>query len=155
MSYLALFKHADAQLRGIAPGYAIDAPNAVSPPLEATYGVNRVNGVAESGQAAPDPTEVARVLGLPVDQLDRMLEVRVPWLPAALWFVPSESHAEVLTLKGVHRGRIWTARELHDLLSIPGITKAGARTIAEAKREFGGAVTALRTHSPTSPRQDS
>ena len=34
----------------------------------------------------PDPTKVARVLGLPLDELDRVLEVPVPWLLVTLWY---------------------------------------------------------------------
>jgi hypothetical protein len=93
-------------------------------------------------QAPPDP-EISRVLGLPVTQLDRLLQVRVPWLPESLWFVPDEAAVEALVGDGVSRGRIWTAGELLDLLSLP-TTKIEARTIAHAKVEFDGEVTAVR-----------
>jgi len=92
----------------------------------------------------PAPAEVARVLGLPLNQLDRVLEVRVPWLPVTLWFCPAEADATGLMTEGVSRGRIWTAAELLDLLGIPSITKAGVRTLAVAKLEFDGDVVEVR-----------
>ena len=52
---------------------------------------------------------------------------------------------EALVAEGVSRGRIWTARELQDILSIPGITKAGARTVAAAKLFMDGDVTVVRS----------
>jgi hypothetical protein len=67
-----------------------------------------------------------------------VLEVRVPWLPEPLWFVPTEADAEALAAERISRGLVWTAAELKDLLTIPGITKADARTLAEAKRLFEG-----------------
>jgi hypothetical protein len=75
------------------------------------------------------PSELARVLGLPLDQLDRVLRVAVPWLAGPLWFVPDEADAEALVAAGeARRGAVWTAAELMDLLAIPGMTKAQART---------------------------
>ena len=68
----------------------------------------------------------------------------MPWLPATLWFVPSEAAGELLVGEGVTRGRIWTIGDLQDLLSIPGMTKAGARTLALAKLEFDGVITDVR-----------
>jgi TubC N-terminal docking domain len=79
------------------------------------------------------PAEVARVLGLPLSQLDRMLEVRVTWLPATLWFIPDEAAIEVLVAEGVSRGRIWTAGELLELMATPTMTKTGAQGVALAK----------------------
>jgi hypothetical protein len=106
--------------------------------------------VADSPRAAmptaspPDPAEIARVLGLPLAQLDRVIEVRVSWLPVTLWFVPGETDAEGLLADGVNRGRIWTAGELLDLLRIPDLTKVSARTVALAKLEFDGEITDVR-----------
>lgn len=88
VSYLALFKEADARLRATHPGNAVNALNAESTHSEGDYRVNRVNRVPESSRTPVDPAEVSRVLGLPLDQLDRVLEVRVPWLPVTLWFCP-------------------------------------------------------------------
>jgi hypothetical protein len=74
------------------------------------------------------------------ERAGRALEVRVPWCPEPLWFVPSHQHAAALERDGLSRGRIWTAGELGDLLSVPGITKEPARTVAVAKLEFQGEV---------------
>jgi hypothetical protein len=120
----------------------------LTPDLRATLAAHKVELLAhlrEPVAAAqltppPDPAEVARVLGLPLDRLDRMVEVRVPWAPVRLWFVPTEAAVELLLAEGVPRGRIWTASELRDLLRIPGLTNAGARRVATAKMALGDGV---------------
>jgi hypothetical protein len=93
---------------------------------------------------APPPAEVARVLGLPLDRLDRMVEVRMAWCPVSLWFVPDEPAADALRAEDVPRGRIWTVHELLALLRTPDLTKAGTRTRALAKLEFDGELTEVR-----------
>jgi hypothetical protein len=150
MSYLALFKEADARLRAAQPGNAVDALNAESHPADGDSRLNRVNRVPESSPTPVDLSEVARVLGLPLDQLDRELEVRVPWLDRPLWFVPDETAASVLLAEGISRGRIWTVYELCDLFTIPGLTKAGARTVAEAKLAIDGMVETVRNRKAAS-----
>ena len=113
----------------------------VSPDEKAALRVHKAEVLA---LLRPDPAEVARVLGLPLAQLDRALEVRVPWWPDGLWFVPTVADAEALCAEGITRGRIWTVGDLQDWLSIPGMTKAGARTLALAKLEFDGVITDVR-----------
>lgn len=68
----------------------------------------------------------------------------MPWLKVMLWFVPTGTDAEALALEGVSRGRVWTARELRDLLTTPGLTTDEVQTIARAKVEFGGEVVEVR-----------
>lgn len=95
---------------------------------------------------------LARVLGLPLAQLDRVLRVAVPWLPGPLWFVPTEVDAEVLVAAGeASRGAVWTRRELLDLLAVPGITKDQARTVARAKLAVGGEVVEVRPARASAP----
>jgi hypothetical protein len=87
----------------------------------------------------PDPAEVARVLGIPFDHLDRVVRVRVPWLDRLLWFVPTKADAARLVATGeASRGTCWTRQELLDLLAIPGITPEQIRLVAVARLEFGG-----------------
>lgn len=96
---------------------------------------------------APDPAMVARLLRLPLGRFareGRSLEIRVPWHPETFWFVPSEAAAEALVREGVSRGRVWTARELLDLLTVPGLTKEQARTVALVKATFAGEVVEVR-----------
>jgi hypothetical protein len=92
---------------------------------------------------APDPAAVAEVLALPLCQLHCVLEVRVPWWPVSLWFVPGEIDVEGLLGEGVSRGRIWTVSELLDLLAI-GASRPQLQTVAHAKLAFGGEVTIVR-----------
>ncbi len=70
--------------------------------------------------------------------------VRVPWLPVTLWFVPGDVDGEVLVHEGMSRGRIWTARELLDLLTIPGLAPEQVQTVGKAKIELGGEVVEIR-----------
>jgi hypothetical protein len=98
---------------------------------------------------------VARLVRMPLHVFEREgcpLEVRVGWLPVTLWFVPRGADVEALAQEGVSRGRVWTARDLADLLSIPGLTPEQARTIAHAKLEFGGVVVEVRERSPDQER---
>ncbi len=98
-----------------------------------------------------DAALVAGLLGMPLDRFEREgcpLEVQVPWLLMTLWFVPTEADAEALAREGVNRGRIWTARELMDLMAIPGMTPEHVKIVAQAKLEFGGEVIEVR------PRRD-
>jgi hypothetical protein len=90
---------------------------------------------------------VAHLLGLPLARFaeaGQMLEVRVPWLPVTLWFVPDEPAVAMLLGEGLSRGRIWTAGELLDLLRIPDLTTARGRTVALAKLGFDGEVVTVR-----------
>jgi len=92
----------------------------------------------------PDPDLVAALLQTPLSLLDAMLEVRVPWLPVTLWFVPGEIAVEALSAEGISRGRIWTAGELLDVLTFPPQT---VRTLARANLEFHGDVAVVRRDS--------
>src|SRR5262249_2799912 len=103
-------------------------PQAVPTPEQATAAPARPPAVAHpraaalpSSPACPEPAELARVLGLPLRQLDRVLRVRVPWLEAPLWFVPAEADVEVLvTAEEASRGAVWTRWELIDKLEFAG-----------------------------------
>ncbi len=105
-------------------------------------------GIVLLRPGAPDFTEaIARLAGMPLDvftQQGSPLEIKVPWLAVTLWFVPSEADAEALVQEGVSRGHIWTARELMDLLAIPGLTAEPVQTVARAKIEFNGEVIEVR-----------
>ena len=101
----------------------------------------------ELPRPVPDPALVARLLAMPLDRFEAEgapLELRVSWLPLTLWFAPTEADAEALVGEGVSRGRVWTARELMDLLSIPGLSLERVQTVARAKLELGGEVVEVR-----------
>ena len=87
------------------------------------------------------------LLLLPLDAFaahGQPLEIRVPWWAQTLWFVPDELHALRLGAEGVSRGRIWTAGELMDLLTVRD--QPAARMAAIAKLEFNGEVVEVRPH---------
>jgi hypothetical protein len=71
-------------------------------------------------------------------------EVRVPGVPETLFIVPTTSEGEHLaTRKGIARGRIWTARELVDLLEAHArVSPSDFAAIVLAKLAFDGEVVA-------------
>ncbi len=78
---------------------------------------------------------------MPLDRFateGQLLEVRVAWHAATLWFVPEERDAEALGRDGVNRGRVWTATELIAVMAISGRTRETLRTIALAKLTVDG-----------------
>ena len=104
----------------------------------------------EPDGAGPNNTAFTQLMGMPLDLFARegqLLEVRVPYLAQTLWFVPGESDAEGLTQEGISRGRIWTARELGDLLSFAGLRPDDIKAVALAKIELGGEVVEMRRRS--------
>jgi len=97
-------------------------------------------------------TAVTKLLQMTLEEFgcgNRMAQVRVPWLPKTLWFVPSEEEAETLVGKGISRGRIWTARELGYLWNIPSLSCAGAVQVGLIKAELGGDVLSVELPSET------
>jgi hypothetical protein len=106
-----------------------------------------------AAESSCDPAlEVSRLLALPLDGFEREgrpLEIRVPWYPVTLWFVPRGREVEMLARDGIARGRIWTAQELVDLLNIAGLTGAQLRTVAVTKLEFAGDLIGTRPRRPT------
>ncbi len=85
-------------------------------------------------------TAVAEIQRMSLSQFareGRAIEVRVPWLDVTLWWVPTADHIDPLLRRGVHRGRIWTARELSDLMKIRQGCGEVARTLARIKLTFG------------------
>ncbi len=87
---------------------------------------------------------VARLAAMGLDQFESQgqpFEVRVPWHPETLWFVPAEADVEWLQREGISRGRIWTAGELANA----GFNQApdSVRLVAPAKLGFSGDVVAV------------
>jgi hypothetical protein len=105
----------------------------------------------------PDIVERLRqeqhLLGLSLDQFakqDASIELAVPWLSETIWFVPRVQHIEDLVNDGVHRGRVWTARELKDLSSIPRLTGKDLVALGRLKLAFGGEVLSVTPDGPSS-----
>ena len=94
----------------------------------------------------------ARLLGLSLDDFaeqDYSIELAVPWLEETIWFVPRAEHIDDLVRDGVHRGRIWTARELKDLLSVPGLTEQDLISLGRLKLAFDGEVLSVAADEPS------
>jgi hypothetical protein len=99
---------------------------------------------------------VTRLLDLPLNafaEAAQILEIRVPWDPAPLWFVPTPHDAEMLAAEGINPGRIWTAAALKELLAA-GLTKAEAQRVAQTRIAFEADVVAIkpRATDPASPQ---
>lgn len=87
---------------------------------------------------------------------DHALQVRVPWLPESLWFVPSLTEATILSQEGISRGRVWTAKELRDLLEVGEVTREELQTLTQIKLEFEVEFTRFqRTKKPSEDRYSS
>jgi hypothetical protein len=71
-------------------------------------------------------------------------EVEVAYLDETLWFVPNGRSAKSVEEMGVARGRIWTARELMDLASIPAAHRGDLQRIARLKAVFGAEIVEVR-----------
>lgn len=72
-------------------------------------------------------------------------EIRVPGIPETLFMAPTLDDARRLMVwEGVSRGRIWTAAELADVVTIPNRTPETWAAIAIAKITFDGDVVEIR-----------
>jgi hypothetical protein len=88
-----------------------------------------------------------RLLGLPLDVFETkssIIEIRVPFLVVTLFFVSTDKEVKTLSREGISRGRIWTARELIDLLSIPMLTQDNLTTVAQTKVVFDADLAEIR-----------
>ena len=104
-------------------------------------------GGSAEGTSAVGAVDVVAMLAMPLDQFARegqCLEIRVSWFPETLWFVPDERDAAALACEGVGRGRVWTARELAELMALSGGTPKTVRTLALAKCVIDGDIVEVR-----------
>jgi hypothetical protein len=95
----------------------------------------------EIDQPVTSDLELTPILAMPLDEFashGKLLEVRVSWLNVTLWFVPEERDAESLVRDGVSRGRMWTAAELMDVMTINERTSEELQAIALVKLAFDG-----------------
>lgn len=91
--------------------------------------------------------ELTLLLAIPLTRFAQEgapLEIRVPWWPATLFFVPDLRHAEALGREGISHERVWTDRELLGLLSGQPSTSEALRVIMAVRREFAGEVVVMR-----------
>ncbi len=93
----------------------------------------------QRAQEAP-PVEWSRVK---LSELDRVLEVAVPWADVPLILAPGCRLARELRAKDRKPGRVWCVCEALDLL-LSGVTPEDARKVAQAKLALAGAVVGSR-----------
>jgi hypothetical protein len=80
-----------------------------------------------------------------------LLEVRVPWWPDTLWFVPVARDADRLSADGVARHRVWTFRELVSFLEGFPLDPTSLSALMVVRREFNGEVVGLIQRSVSVP----
>ena len=90
-------------------------------------------------------TAEAEILEMSLLEFERdgcPIEVRVPWLPETLWWVPRAEHVEDMVRHHVQRGRVYTARELTNLPNLPtgDESRADLRRIACLKAKLDGQI---------------
>lgn len=81
-----------------------------------------------------------RILQLSLSEFEAQsvaIEARVPWSSDTLWFVPRSEHVTLLVNEGVARTRIWTARVLRIMASLPGDVPGDIERIARFVSGFG------------------
>jgi hypothetical protein len=126
-------------LEALARKLAGEAPDARGP------GVPAPSRLAIDQPVMSD-LELTPILAMPLDEFasnGKLLEVRVSWLNVTLWFVPEERDAESLVRDGVSRGRMWTAAELMDVMTINERTSEELQAIALVKLAFDGDIAAV------------
>ena len=116
-----------------------------APPTSPDTGTARPPRAGSTTSAKPviPVMAVTEFLDMTVEEFsrwDRAVEVAVPWLSETLWFVPRLDHVRFLVADGIRRGRIWTAGELADLLSIPAISRSDIQNIGRLKVAFGAQI---------------
>jgi hypothetical protein len=117
--------------------------------------------VIELEDGAPRPTEadkrrlqemkseiIAHLSGVDwsrvsIYQLDRVLEIAVPWSDVPLLLAPGCRIAAELRSRDPKPGRVWCTCEVIDLM-LTGVSPADVRKVAQTKMVFGGTVTARR-----------
>ncbi len=110
-------------------------------------GASRPDASVNTGDRLAANPDLIQLLAMPLDQFARegqCLEIRVSWHPETLWFVPDERDAAALGREGVGRGRVWTARELADLMALSDRTLTTVRTLALAKCAIDGDIVEVR-----------
>jgi hypothetical protein len=136
----------DAALKGF-----LGQRDTLQPPVEA----DGLDGLEQRDTPPADPKtsgldglgRVRTFLDMPLGEFQHrgaLIEVRVPWLDVSLWMVPGEQDVAMLLAEGVSRGRIWTAAELLNLMSITPRTPDDAQTITHAKLAIDGEISAVR-----------
>jgi hypothetical protein len=102
-------------------------------------------------------TAVTEILDMPLSRFasdGRAIELRVPWLPETVWFVPGPTQAASLLAKGVSPGRIWTASELALLYRAPKISAKDIQTLGRIKVQLDAVLEVVENLAPESEPDD-
>ncbi len=100
-----------------------------------------------SQRQAPPTADWLRVR---LADLDRVLEVAVPWAEVPLLIVPGCRRAEALRAADPNPGRVWCTCQVIDLI-LSGVTPRDAQAIAQAALAFDGSVQGVRPMPESEP----
>ncbi len=78
------------------------------------------------------------------------VELRCPGVDGTVWLAPQPKDAARLVSEGIGRGRIFTARELADLLSIETLASADFQKIARLRVAFGAEIVTVTRDADSS-----
>ena len=122
--------------------------------VEAPTGVVSPEAREQLSAAKPEVlaqlTAENQVMGMSCGEFGRQhlaVELRIPGLDETLWLAPQPADAARLATEGIGRGRIFTAHELADLLSIPALTADEFHKIALLKVAFGADIVEVKPDS--------
>jgi hypothetical protein len=134
---------------------------------------DRVHVEAPSGVVSPDAREQLaaakaevlaqltveeRFIGMSCSEFGHQrfaVEIRIPGVDGTIWLAPQPVDAARLVSEGIGRGRIFTARELADLLSIETLTPDDFQKIARLRIAFGAEIVEVTSDidSSAAPRR--
>lgn len=126
------------------------------------YTTEKVGEALPNTVDAPSPDRLAGIAEHLVGDFARhghTHEVRFPGIPETVYVVPTIAEAERLASQGVSRGRIWTGRELGDLIETR-VSAPDFAAVALAKIALDGEMVETRrrnhavTSSPPHPAQN-
>jgi hypothetical protein len=98
---------------------------------------------------------ISWIASMPLSEFERQhraLELRLEWWHETVWLVPSALVGNSLLREGVFAGRIWSVRELADLLAVPGRSSRDISSIAKLKLAFDAEiVSVVQDNKPEAP----
>ena len=139
----------DLRIRGVRLATRGDRVHVEAPPglvsLEA-----REQLAAAKADVLAQLTVEERFIGMSCSEFARQrfaVELRIPGVDGTIWLAPQPVDAARLVSEGIGRGRIFTAHELADLLSIEALTSVAFQKIARLKVAFGAEIVEVKPDS--------
>ena len=135
----------DLRLRGVRLAPRGDRVH-VEAPAGAVSSAARERLAAVKAEVLAQLTVEERFIGMSCSEFGRQrfaVEIRIPGVDGTIWLAPQPVDAARLVSEGIGRGRIFTSRELTDLLSIEALTPDDFQKIARMRVAFGAEIVAV------------